>query len=403
MVFRNRECIRVSTIGRSTQPIKDLFRTAKDSYRERTKSKTRVFRPDAEDKGHRDWKRVAKRASRPIDTVILDRKQKIDVMNDINEYLHPATGRWYANRGIPYRRGYLFYGPPGAGKSSFAWAIAGVFGVDIYCISLADPNMTEDALAYLFSDLPKRCVVLLEDIDSAGLDKRDTSDITSKSKKQGVTLSGLLNVIDGVAAHEGHVLVMTTNFPDNLDAALIRPGRIDKIVAFTLATTEQMAELFVRMYSTDNNEELQPLKEMSIPSASIKEPIAPVATIADDEPISPTLPAPLLTKLSVPSHNHQNLEFMAQIFASELPTLTFSPAEIQGFLLTRKTETSKAIADVAAWRDEMLAAKAKKEHADQEVESELKRGSMSSEKTEVGTDENAAGANSGEEVVAVAA
>ena len=430
MCFRNRECVRIRTIGKSTQPIKDLFKATKDAYRDRSKSTTRVYRPAAEDKGRREWKKVAKRASRPIDTVILDRKQKSEVLNDINEYLHPATGRWYANRGIPYRRGYLFYGPPGAGKSSFAWAIAGVFGVDIYCISLADPNMTEDSLAYLFSDLPKRCVVLLEDIDSAGLDKRETTDKTVFEKeKKSITLSGLLNVIDGVAAHEGHVLVMTTNFPGNLDAALIRPGRIDKMVAFTLATTEQIAELFIRMYSSDKDTAYKNAKATSSPLASTKkrhDRMGPQSTnstdyrrapsvtsrnnnlhydeksrvsetslldaeIVDNESQSSTSPSPPSPKLADPAQNPQDLKSIAQIFASKLPTLTFSPAEIQGFLLTRKTEPLKALAEVTVWKDEILVAKAKKEHAVQQAQTGCKRGSVSSEKTEVETDERIVG------------
>jgi chaperone BCS1 len=140
----------------------------------------------------------------------------------------------------------------------------------------------------LFNSLPRRCVVLLEDIDSAGLNRRedenagpdpkahgdragstsggeefakeiaraiksvnDRNDRDNPAKKQGISLSGLLNAIDGVASHEGRVLIMTTNFPEKLDEALVRPGRVDMKVAFSLATREQICELFIRMYSSD--------------------------------------------------------------------------------------------------------------------------------------------------------
>lgn len=114
----------------------------------------------------------------------------------------------------------------------------------------------------LFATLPARCIVLLEDIDSAGLvretDNEDEnhhhpgvqkegeqaqggedwklSNLTKALKKanqssdeakKGISLSGLLNIIDGVASHEGRVLIMTTNHPEKLDEALIRPGRVD--------------------------------------------------------------------------------------------------------------------------------------------------------------------------------
>jgi len=162
-------------------------------------------------------------------TVVLDAKQKLQLLADINEYLHPATPRWYANRGIPLRRGYLFHGPPGSGKTSLSFALAGVFGLDIYVVSLLEPSLTEEDLCVLFNTLPRRCVVLLEDIDTAGLSRPADEIAGSKQptkgdanspnewkvvdlaralktegkgneEKKGISLSGLLNAIDGVAS-----------------------------------------------------------------------------------------------------------------------------------------------------------------------------------------------------------
>lgn len=93
---------------------------------------------------------------------MLDEDQKLKVLADINEYLHPETPRWYANRGIPLRRGYLFHGPPGTGKTSLSFALAGIFGLDIHVISLLEPSLTEEDLSGLFASLPRRCIVLLE-------------------------------------------------------------------------------------------------------------------------------------------------------------------------------------------------------------------------------------------------
>ena len=70
----------------------------------------------------------------------------------------------------------------------------------------------------------------------------------NKEPGAGISLSGLLNAIDGVASHEGRVLIMTTNHPEKLDAALVRPGRVDRKVGFRLAMREEVRELFVRMY-----------------------------------------------------------------------------------------------------------------------------------------------------------
>ena len=403
------EYVILSCLGRSNEPIKALIREARDVYLNKQTSRTTVRRPMPKDKrssGRAGWMRAATRPSRPMDTVVLDHDLKSRVLNDINEYLHPATPAWYSNRGIPYRRGYLLHGPPGTGKSSLAWAISGVFGVDIYCISLVDPNLTEEELGMLFTSLPRRCVVLLEDIDSAGLSKRQEINANDRSKtdatttstisaeitkavesvqkssdkkdKQGISLSGLLNAIDGVASHEGRVLIMTTNFPDKLDEALIRPGRIDMKVAFTNATRTQIRELFTRMYSPDT-----PTKAAA---AAVPAPTAKIGTIPTEKlpmskiaatrsplksldpntltpPESPKQPATPVTSPTPPppyTEDGMPLEEIATTFADVLPEDTFTPAEIQGFFLTRKKEPMKALAEVEAWRDALLAAKEEK-------------------------------------------
>ncbi len=397
---RDEENITLTCIGRSTQPIKDLIKVARDHYLNKEKSCTVVRRPAPKEqrgRGRSVWMKVATRPSRPMETVVLDHEQKNRVLIDINEYLHPSTPRWYANRGIPYRRGYLFHGPPGTGKSSLAWAIAGVFGLDIYCISLVDPTLTEEDLGMMFTTLPRRCVVLLEDIDSAGLSKRQEEEIVEKPKpedeaaakisaeitraiksvqkggqnskeNQGISLSGLLNAIDGVASHEGRVLIMTTNFPDKLDEALIRPGRVDMKVKFTNATRSQICELFTRMYSADAPTSLAPeaIKLAPIPEANgtINQAnlkgsfLLPKSSKIEDVITPPESPRQANTPTT--PFSASSIEQIAVQFADRLPEDKFTPAEVQGFLLTRKKEPMKALEEVEGWRDGVLQTKKKK-------------------------------------------
>ena len=398
--LRDEENITLTCVGRSTQPIKDLIKVARDHYFNKEKSSTIVRRPAPKEqrgRGRSVWMKVATRPSRPMETVVLDHEQKNRVLVDINEYLHPSTPRWYANRGIPYRRGYLFHGPPGTGKSSLAWAIAGVFGLEIYCISLVDPTLTEEDLSIMFTSLPRRCVVLLEDIDSAGVSKRQEEETAEKPKpedeaaarisaeitkainsaqkdrltnkdNQGISLSGLLNAIDGVASHEGRVLLMTTNFPEKLDEALIRPGRVDMKVQFTNATRSQICELFTRMYSADTSASLAP-DQMNL------SPISKVNGNAKHTKLNGSLLQPKSNKIgsvmTPPESPKQantpttplspsSIEAVATRFAERMPEDKFTPAEVQGFLLTRKKEPMKALEEVEAWRDGLLEAKEKK-------------------------------------------
>ena len=398
-IFQNDETIQLTCVGRSTQPIKDLLRECRDQYLQTRKASTVVRRPAPKEnrsRGRSVWTTVATRPSRPLDTVVLDRAQKEGLLADINEYLHPSTPRWYANRGIPYRRGYLFAGPPGTGKSSLAWAVAGVFGLDIYCISVVEPTLTEEDLGIMFANLPRRCVVLLEDIDSAGLVKRQdpeddgakggdaakagidktgaeigaeiakalkSANKSDKSKSntnnEGISLSGLLNAIDGVASHEGRVLVMTTNFPEKLDEALIRPGRIDMKINFTLATRYQVRELFTRMYSPDRQHQPSEISHARKKSLSLM----PVPADFHTPPQTPRSNTSAGEATSAEPANSTKIDDIASIsarFAERIPDSVFSPAEIQGFLLTRKKEPLRALDEVESWRDKLLKAKAQK-------------------------------------------
>lgn len=119
--FKDKEILKLSCFGRSTEPIKKLIQHAKAHYHLGHNAKTVIKRPAPKDLrrfgGRGSWVKIAERPCRPMKTVVLDEVRKMDVLADINEYLNPATARWYANRGIPYRRGYLFYGPPGTGKT----------------------------------------------------------------------------------------------------------------------------------------------------------------------------------------------------------------------------------------------------------------------------------------------
>ncbi|KAH8888706.1 hypothetical protein GQ53DRAFT_229045 [Thozetella sp. PMI_491] len=408
--FKDKEMLTISCFGRSPEPIKKLLQFAKEQYYEDHQAKTIVKRPSPPNTrrygGRHSWMQVANRPVRPMATVVLDEQQKVNLLTDMNEYLHPSSPHWYSTRGIPLRRGYLFYGPPGTGKTSLSFALAGVFGLDIYVISLLEPSLTEEDLSSLFNTLPRRCVVLLEDIDTAGLarpvdvvkddedrensepkrgkrmgkDEWKVSDLARELRRQGdgndkkgISLSGLLNAIDGVASQEGRVLIMTTNKPESLDEALIRPGRVDLQVGFANATQEQARELFERMmslYSGPRNAVKKPetasLKTSSATihnNGSVTNGSAHVNGHANGHaPLSSTQRQEK-SELHDDERVGMSLEELKQIakdFAAKIPSGQFSPAEIQGFLLKRKKYPRKALSEADAWVEGMLNQKVNK-------------------------------------------
>jgi chaperone BCS1 len=108
-----RERMDISVLWLSPKPIKHLIKEAREFVLARRTSTTTIKRPTTKSQRsgrHQAWTTIANRPSRSMATVVLDNEQKASILKDFNEFLHPRTARWYSNRGIPYRRGYLFHG-----------------------------------------------------------------------------------------------------------------------------------------------------------------------------------------------------------------------------------------------------------------------------------------------------
>lgn len=365
---KERGYILLQCLGFSTAPLQRLMEEAQLYNLERSMTTTTIFRAISNVRDIVRWSKFSARPSRDISTVIFDKAKKQALLKDINEYLHPHTRRWYANHGIPYRRGYLFSGAPGTGKTSLTSALAGIFGLDIYVLSLLDPNLSESQLMRLMSEIPPRCIVLLEDVDAAGLTRPDNGDSSRGSRisrRRGpsiqldgtdpmsliqpaangnssnnngpapsvsISLSGLLNAIDGVSSQEGRILIMTTNSPEALDKALVRPGRVDMHIVFELPSQEEMRELFLSMYSEGP-------RESTATTASIPSPMSNGNGIS---PLEKDVEADL------------DLEYLAQQFAASIPEKRLSLAALQGFLLQYKRRPREACEKAAAWAEQAL-------------------------------------------------
>lgn len=184
------------------------------------------------------------RKKRPLGSVVLDEGVKESIVDDVKDFMDRQ--QWYVDRGIPYRRGYLLFGPPGSGKTSFIQALAGELDFSVAMINLSEMGMTDDKLAYLLTKLPKRSLLLLEDADAAFVNRRQRD--SDGYNGATVTFSGLLNALDGVAAGEERIAFLTTNHIDRLDPALIRPGRVDLMLRIGEATRFQATQMWDRFY-----------------------------------------------------------------------------------------------------------------------------------------------------------
>ena len=371
------ERIHISCLGRNGTILKELVEEAQIAYLEQDGDRTVIYRASQKGQGGEpDWQRCMSRPPRPLSTVVLDDVQKQAVIKDVKEYLNPLTRRWYSNRGIPYRRGYLLHGPPGTGKTSLCFAMAGLLHLKIYVVSLNSRSLTEDGLAALFQSLPLRCIVLMEDIDAAGLTSNRTEggDASSEessakldvetgkkdeSKPRGISLAALLNIIDGVASSEGRILVMTTNHIEKLDKALLRPGRVDMTIGVGFASLSAIRGLFAAIY-TPLKGDLPPGFVGSTKPKSSGAQMNGVpwekGTLATSEkgPVHSTASPstkPRAVHNSAFSHQYttEEVRVFADRFAEAIPADEFTPAEIQGYLLKHKYDPKVAVENASSW------------------------------------------------------
>ncbi|CAO3656985.1 unnamed protein product [Mucor hiemalis] len=212
------ETITITTLSRDRHVFKDLLQEAQEMALKKQEGKTVLYTSYGP-----EWRPFGMpRRRRTLDSVILDKGITSRIVDDVKAFI--GNGKWYNERGIPYRRGYLLYGPPGSGKSSFIQALAGELEYNICILNLSERGLTDDRLNHLLSNVPERSIMLLEDIDAA-FTKRSQSD--NQGYQFMITFSGLLNSLDGVASAEERIIFLTTNHVEKLDPALIRPGRVD--------------------------------------------------------------------------------------------------------------------------------------------------------------------------------
>ncbi|XP_047317900.1 AAA-ATPase At3g50940-like [Impatiens glandulifera] len=191
-----------------------------------------------------------------FDTLAMDGDMKKMIIEDLNMFI--KRKEFYRTVGKAWKRGYLLYGPPGTGKSSLIAAIANYLNFDIYDLELTAIRDNGDLRRLLISTA-NQSILVVEDIDcSLDLEDRKTDQRIIKAlqstrqphtinivkqqhnnhKTNQVTLSGILNFIDGLWSSCGdeRIIIFTTNHKDRLDLALLRPGRMDLHVHMSYCT-----------------------------------------------------------------------------------------------------------------------------------------------------------------------
>ncbi len=158
-------------------------------------------------------------------------------MRELAQFL--SDPRRFTQLGARIPTGVLLYGPPGCGKTLLARALAGESGAAFYSISGSDfvelyAGVGASRVRELFREAREDApaIVFIDEIDAVGRRRRAGPAVSEGSgEEQGQALNQLLSEMDGFSPVEGTIVVGATNRPDDLDPALLRPGRFDRAIS----------------------------------------------------------------------------------------------------------------------------------------------------------------------------
>ncbi|KAK9682458.1 hypothetical protein RND81_10G075100 [Saponaria officinalis] len=257
------------------------------------------------------WTHVEFKHPATFNTLAMEKTKKQTIIDDLLRFT--IAKDYYLKIGKPWKRGYQLYGPPGTGKSTLIAAMANLLEYDIYDLELtAVKDNTE--LRRLLIETSSKSIIVIEDIDCSleltgqrvskkkakegggDEEKEDEKKAIKKklkeeseSKKSEVTLSGLLNFIDGIwsACGEERLIIFTTNYIEKLDPALIRRGRMDMHIELSYCCYEAFKLLAKNYLDTEDHPLFERIKilleEIKMTPADVAENLMPKSLDLDVE------------------------------------------------------------------------------------------------------------------------
>lgn len=237
------ETVTITMFGRDVSLVEELV----NEFAVRTDPNQQSIYTYAANAGR--WVRLSTLGKRSLDTVIVNKDLKAKIMKDINWFI--TNKEWYTKRGLPYKLVIIMHGQPGTGKTSLIKAIANEIKRNVSILNLE--SQSNNTLQKAINCLPEESLVVVEDFDSLNSTKDRSLPVVSGGDdfKRDVSLSALLNTLDGICSLEGDIVIMTTNVLSDIDSALTRKGRTDFIYEIPVLTHVEIVEYINLMFPGD--------------------------------------------------------------------------------------------------------------------------------------------------------
>jgi len=214
------------------------------------------------------WSYDSSIPKRCFESIFLKENHINKIKDPITNFLKKETYNDYNKHGIPYKLNIMLHGSPGVGKTSLIHTIASECSANL-CVLNINAELKEESMIEAISQVnedDKKSILVLEDIDCIFADRK-----TNDSLKNNITMNGILNCLDGFNNPEGLIVIMTTNFPDKLDEAFLRSGRIDLDIELTYLDKFQTHNMFISFFNNEEHFELMwnNIKKYSIEPATM--------------------------------------------------------------------------------------------------------------------------------------
>lgn len=240
-----KKTVEITFLTRNPKIVSELVELIKHKPK---KNEIPIYAPAAGLNKSGEWSISRLRRKRNIESVVISKPIKNKIINEIGEFI--KNKEWYEERGINYKLTYLLHGLPGTGKSSLIVALASLFDKSIYMVNVN--SISDEDFQRQLANVGENSFIVIEDID---VSEATASRATSKDfeeekvvKKSPLSMSTLLNCLDGISSLNGNVIFITTNHIERLDFAFTRKGRVDHIVEIQRLTNEEVKEYIQLVY-----------------------------------------------------------------------------------------------------------------------------------------------------------